>query len=76
LIAVTLDDPVVIVGPLKVQEGLAQVLDGGEVLHPEEVFLEDADKALGAAVAFRGPDKGRRTRSYFKTSNLITRRNY
>jgi len=52
------DDPVFVVGPLKVQEGLAQILDRGEILHPEEVFLEDADKARGHAVAFRGPDQG------------------
>jgi len=57
-IAVALDDPVLVIGPLKVQEGLAQLLHGGEGSHPEEVFLEDANEALGAAVAFRGPDKG------------------
>ena len=59
--AVAWDDPVFIGGPLTVQEGLAQILHRGEILHLEEVFLEDADKALDAAVAFRGPDKGRRT---------------
>ena len=56
-IAVALDDPVLVIGPLKVQEGLAQLLDGGEGSHPEEVFLEDADKALGAAIAFRARTK-------------------
>jgi hypothetical protein len=57
-IAVALDDPVFIAGPLKLQEGLAQFLQGAESPHPEQVFFEDADKARGAAVAFRGPDKG------------------
>jgi hypothetical protein len=60
-IAVALDDPVFVVSALKLQEGLAQFLQGAESPHPEQVFFEDADKALGAAVAFRGPDKGRRT---------------
>jgi len=59
-IAVALDNPIFVVSALKLQEGLAHLLDGGEGSHPEEIFLEDADKALGAAVAFRGPDKGGR----------------
>jgi len=53
----TLDDPVFVVSALKLQEGLAQFLHGAESPHPEQVFFEDADKALGAAVAFRRPDK-------------------
>ena len=39
---------------------LAQFLHGAESPHPEQVFFEEADKALGYAVAFRGPDQGRR----------------
>lgn len=30
----------------------------GECPHPKQVFLEDADKAFGASVVFRGPAKG------------------
>ncbi len=56
-IAVAFYDPVVVVSALKLQEGLAQFLHGIESPHPEQVFFEDADKALSAAVAFRGPDK-------------------
>ena len=55
-IAVALYDPVVVVGPPKLQEGLAQFLRGIESPHPEQVFFEEVDKALGYAVAFRGPD--------------------
>ena len=53
-----LDDPVFVVCALKLQKGLAQFLHGAESPYPEQVFFEDADKVLGAAVAFRGPDKG------------------
>jgi hypothetical protein len=55
-IAVALYDPVVVVGPPKLQESFR----GIESPHPEQVFFEEADKALGYAVAFRGPDQGRR----------------
>jgi hypothetical protein len=37
---------------------MAQFHHGAESPYPEQVFFEDADKALGATVAFRGPDKG------------------
>ena len=45
---------------LKLQEVLAQFLDGVEGSYPEQVFLEDAHKVLGAAVSFRGLDKSGR----------------
>jgi hypothetical protein len=57
-IAVALDNPVFVVNALKVDKSLAQLLHGGEVFHPEQIFFEYPDKALGAAVPFRSPDKG------------------
>jgi hypothetical protein len=35
----TLDDPGLVVGVLERVEGLAQLLDGGEALDPEQVLL-------------------------------------
>ena len=59
-ITVALDNPIFVVSALKLPEGPAHLLDGGEGSQPEEIFLGDADQALGAAVGFRGPDKGGR----------------
>jgi hypothetical protein len=41
-------------------ERLGQLLQRGEVSHPEQLFLEGAEEALDAAVAFRFSDKGGR----------------
>ena len=51
-IAVALEDPGPVVGVLEGVERLAQLLDGLEAADPEQVLLERADEALGAAVAF------------------------
>ena len=40
-------------------EGCLQLLDGVEGTDPEQVFLQCSDEAFGAAIAFRGADKGR-----------------
>src|SRR5918912_365151 len=58
--AMPLDQPVGIVRHLERQQRLAELLDGREEPHPEQVLLQRADKALGAAIALRRPDKGRR----------------
>jgi len=46
-----------------------QLLQRGEVSHPEQLFLEGAEEALDAAVAFLLPDKGGR-RSDAKKGDL------
>jgi hypothetical protein len=46
-----------------------QLLQRGEVSHPKQLFLEGAEEALDAAVAFRLPDKGGR-RSDAKKGDL------
>ena len=51
-VAVALDQPVFVVGALEFEQGLAQGLDRFEPADPEQVFLEGADKAFGAAIAF------------------------
>jgi hypothetical protein len=46
-----LDDPGPVVGVLEDEEREAELLDGVEAAHPEQVLLERADEALDAAVA-------------------------
>ena len=53
------DQPVFVVGPLEVDQGETEILDGPECPDPEEVLLERPDEALGAAVALWRPDEGR-----------------
>src|SRR5918912_846090 len=48
---VPLDEPGRVVGLAELEQRHAQVLDGVEGPHPEQVLLEGADEALGAAVA-------------------------
>jgi hypothetical protein len=60
-ITVALNNSVFVVNVLKVDKSQAHLLHGGEVPIPEKIFFEYADKALGAAVAFRGLDKSWRT---------------
>ena len=59
--AVALDQPGRVVGLAERQQRLTQFLDGRKGPHPQQVFLEGADEALGTAIAFRGPDEGGRT---------------
>jgi hypothetical protein len=47
-----------------------QLLQRDEVPHPKQLFLEDAEESLDAAVAFRLPDKGG-TRSDAEKGDLI-----
>ena len=60
-IAMALDNPLLVITALKKAKSLAPFLHSGKVLHPEQVFLADPDKALGAAIASQGIDKSRRT---------------
>ena len=69
-IAMALDNPLFVIKALKKEKSLAPFLHSGKVLHPEQVFLEDPDKALGAAIAFRSPDKSRRT-AYTQESDFF-----
>ena len=55
--AVPLDPPGRVVGLAEIEQRPAQVLDGVEGPHPQEVFLERADEAFGAALAFGGADE-------------------
>src|SRR3954464_15503235 len=59
-VAVPLDDPALVVGPLERDERQAQLLDGLEAPHPEQIFLQRPDEALGAAVALGLADEGGR----------------
>src|SRR3954452_889352 len=53
LVAVPLDDPALVVGPLERDERQAELLDGLEAAHPQQVLLQGPDEPLGAAVALR-----------------------
>src|SRR3954454_6918381 len=55
------DEPGRVVDLAKDQQGLSELLDGVEGAHPEQVLLQGADEALGAAVALGGSHEGRRT---------------
>jgi len=54
------DAPLPVVGVLEGQERQPEFLDRVEAANPEKIFLEDADKALGDAVALRLPHVRRR----------------
>src|SRR3954449_8025179 len=58
---VPFDEPGRVVALPKDEQRLTELLDGVEGPHPEQVLLEGADEALGAAVPLRGPHEGRRT---------------
>lgn len=60
LVAMSFDDPGLIVGLLEFEQGATQVFDGLEGADPQQVFLERADEAFGTAVALRGAHEGRR----------------
>src|SRR3954468_12864977 len=57
---VPFDEPGCVVALPKDQQRLTELLDGVERLHPEQVLLERADEALGAAVPLGSPHEGRR----------------
>lgn len=59
--AMPLDQPSGVIGLPKLQQGLPQLLEGAERLHLEQVLLQRADEAFGAAVALGCPDEGGRT---------------
>ena len=56
-----LDQPGRVVGFPECEQRLPQLLNRLEGPHPEQVFLQRANEALGAAIAFRCPDEGGRT---------------
>src|SRR4051812_42504263 len=60
LVAVPLDDPALVVGSLERDERQAELLDGLEAAHPEQVLLQGPDEPLGAAVALRLAHERRR----------------
>ena len=51
--AVTLDEPVLVVSLLPRFERLAQLFDGIEGADPQELLFEGADDSLGTAVSLR-----------------------
>jgi hypothetical protein len=57
---VPLDEPGRVVGIAELEQRLAQFLDRVEGPHPEQVLLQGADEALGAAVALGRADEGGR----------------
>ena len=59
-VAVALNHPLPVVAPPEVQQRQAQLLDRLEGPHPEQVLLEGADEALGAAVALGLPHEAGR----------------
>src|SRR3954451_5541034 len=59
--SVAFDQPAVVVGLAEREQRLTEFLDGLEGPHPQQVLLQGADEPLGAAIALRGADKGRRT---------------
>ena len=68
--AVAADEPRLVVDGCPGNEGLSQILDGVEVSDPEQLLLQGADEALGAAVALGSLDEGRAPRK--RTSSWNT----
>ena len=54
-ITVTLNNPVFVVSVLKVDKSLAQILDGGEVSYPEQIFLSMRTKRSAQPLHSLGP---------------------
>ena len=52
-----LDEPSRVVDLPELDQGVAELLDGVEGPHPEQVLFQGADEALGAAIALRRPHK-------------------
>src|SRR5262249_61328890 len=59
-VAMSPDQPLVVVPPLELLEGLDQLDDGGEVADPQQVLFQGPDGAFSDAVALRLPDEARR----------------
>src|SRR5215218_5170408 len=59
--AVPLDEPGRVVDLAELDQRVAELLDGVEGSHPEQVLFQSADEALGAAIALRRPHEGGRT---------------
>ena len=59
-VAVPGDEPGGVVVGHEILQPAAQLFDGVEGMHPEEVLLQGADKALGDAVALGLADEGGR----------------
>src|SRR3954465_6076506 len=57
---VPFDEPGGVVALPKVEQRLPKLLDGVEGAHPEQVLLERADEALGAAIPLGGSHEGGR----------------
>ena len=57
-VVVAFDEPLVVVEITELLEGLVEVLDVGEGVDPEKLFLEGSPEALDAAIAFGGTDEG------------------
>src|SRR5215217_1762425 len=72
---VPLDQPGRVVGLAEVEQRPTQVLDAVEGPHPQQILLESADEALGAAVALGGAKAGelsmpRKRSSFWKSSAM------
>src|SRR4051794_9085499 len=59
--AVPLDEPGRVVDLPKLDQRVAELLDGVEGPHPEQVLFQGTNEALGAAVALRRPHESGRT---------------
>jgi hypothetical protein len=60
-VAIPLQNPLGIIQVFESQQRLSPLLDGVEGSHPQQVFLEQVDEALGATVSLRFTDEtGRR----------------
>src|SRR3954451_19802146 len=66
-----LDQPGRVVGLAEGEQRLTQLLDRGEAPHPQQVLLQRADEALGAAVALRRPHGRRRALGAQKAELLL-----
>src|SRR4051795_6802475 len=56
-----LDEPSRVVDLAERDQGVAELLDGVEAPHPEQVLFQGTDEALGTAVALRRSHEGGRT---------------
>jgi hypothetical protein len=52
-VAMARDQPLLVVSPLELPQGLDQLGDAGEVPNPERVLLEGANEPFGDPIAFR-----------------------
>src|SRR3954467_13646123 len=58
--AMTPDQPPLVVRPLELPQRLDQLRDRGERPNPEQILLQGADEPLGAPVPLRLPHEARR----------------